>query len=85
MNLIIKLIIVEFASFGLNVPLGMWRARTKKYSLNWFILIHLAVPLIIFLRVSQELPYWTIPISIVSAILGQLIGGRLSKKNKGRK
>lgn len=85
MDMIIKLVIVEFVSFGLNVPLGMWRVRLKKFSLIWFISIHLAVPLIYFLRVSQGLPNWTIPISIVTAILGQIAGGLLSKKIIGQK
>lgn len=80
MDMIMKLIIVELVSFGMNIPLGMWRVRTKKFSLGWFISLHLAVPLIYFLRVSQDLAYWTIPISIVSAVLGQLIGGWLNKK-----
>lgn len=75
-----KLIIVELVSFGLNIPLGMWRVRTKKFSLSWFISIHIAMPIIYFLRVSQSLGYWTIPISIVFSIIGQLMGGSLSEK-----
>jgi len=72
-------------SYGLNIPLGMWRVRTKKFSLFWFISIHIAVPLIFILRVSEGLAYWAIPVLIVSAVLGQLTGGRLSLRKKENK
>ena len=71
---VIGMIVVLLASFGLNIPLGIWRAGVKKFSLSWFISIHLAVPLIYFLRVSEGLPYWTIPIFITAALLGQFSG-----------
>lgn len=77
---VIELIIVLLVSVGLNIPLGMWRARTKKYSLSWFISIHLAVPLIYLLRVSTGLAYWTIPIFVASSLFGQLTGAFIIKK-----
>lgn len=78
MNTVLRLILVMIASFGLNIPLGMWRVRTKKFSLKWFVSIHIAVPLIFILRVSEGLAYWTIPIFVVFAVMGQLFGGRVS-------
>ena len=72
-------------SFSLNIPLGIWRIRTKKFSLSWFISIHIAMPLIYILRVSEGLSYWTIPIFIALAVLGQLVGGWLSFNKKGYK
>lgn len=47
---------------------------------SWFVSIHLAVPLIYFLRVSEVLAYWTIPTFVAAALLGQLSGGSLIKK-----
>lgn len=82
MNTVIGLIIVMIVSLGLNIPLGMWRVRTKKFSFSWFISIHIAVPLIYFIRVSEGLAYWTIPIFIALAVLGQLFGGRISVSKK---
>jgi len=77
---IIGLAIILPASLLLNLPLGMFRVRTKRFSLGWFISIHLAVPLIYFLRNIMGLSYWSIPILVVAAILGQFVGGRLGKK-----
>lgn len=73
-------IVVALISFGLNIPLGLWRATTKKFSFSWFISIHLAVPLIYFLRVSQGLSKWTIPFFFACAIFGQIAGGRIFNK-----
>lgn len=70
-------IAVVLLSFSLNVPLGMWRVTTKKFSVRWFVAIHLAVPLIYAIRVSTDIPSWTAPIMIIAAVLGQLAGGIL--------
>lgn len=82
MHAVIGWITVIIVSFGLNIPLGMWRIRTKKFSLSWFISIHTAVPLIYIIRVCEGLAYWTIPIFIALAVLGQLVGGRISASKK---
>jgi len=80
LNLAAGFVVVALVSFGFNIPLGLWRATTKKFSLSWFISIHLAVPMIYFLRVSQGLAYWTIPFFFATAIFGQITGGRLFNK-----
>lgn len=80
LTLVTGFVVVALVSFALNIPLGLWRATTKKFSLSWFISIHLAVPLIYFLRVSQGLAYWTIPFFFAFAIFGQIAGGCLFNK-----
>jgi hypothetical protein len=70
-------IVAVLLAFGLNVPLGMWRVTTVKFSIRWFVAIHLAVPLIYFIRISTDLPSWVAPILIAAAVLGQLVGGFL--------
>ena len=70
-------------SFRLNISLGMWRVRTKKFSLSWFISIHIAMPLIYILRISEGLNYWSIPFFVTSAVLGQLVGGWLWVSKNG--
>lgn len=77
---IIKLILVLLASFILNLPLGMWKGKIKKFSISWFIATHLAVPVIYFLRVTEGLSYWTIPLIIAAAVYGQLVGTAVVKK-----
>ena len=77
---VIRFIIVLIVSFGISVPLGTWRAISKKFSISWFAAIHLAVPIIYYFRVSNDFPYWTIPAFVAASLLGQVAGGSL----KGR-
>lgn len=80
LTLAIGFLVVALVSFGINIPLGLWRATTRKFSFGWFISVHLGVPLIYFLRVSHELAYWTIPFFFAFAVFGQIVGGRLFGK-----
>ncbi|EEG79069.1 hypothetical protein [Dethiobacter alkaliphilus] len=68
---------VAMLAFGLNVPLGMWRVTTRKFTVQWFVAIHLAVPLIYLIRSSSGIPAWMAPVLIAAAVLGQLAGGIL--------
>ena len=70
-----KMVAITLLSLGVNVPLGIWRASTKKFSIKWFAAIHLAVPLIYYLRITSHLSSWSIPILIGGAIVGQALGG----------
>ena len=71
-------LVVSSITIVLNVPMGYWRNAVRKYSVQWFLAIHLAVPLIFLVRVKAGLGLIYVPVLIVSALLGQLIGGRLS-------
>lgn len=62
-------------SFICNLPLGRWRSTVKKFSLNWFLAVHLSIPLIIFLRIKLGLSAWDIPLNLAAAIAGQFVGG----------
>ncbi|NLI12733.1 hypothetical protein [Pelotomaculum propionicicum] len=62
-------------SFICNLPLGRWRATVKKFSANWFLAVHLSIPLIIFLRVRLGLSAWDIPLNLAAAVAGQMLGG----------
>ncbi|WP_242832439.1 hypothetical protein [Desulfosporosinus orientis] len=77
MNFIIKLMAVMIIALSINIFLGRWRVKTRKFSLHWFLAIHIAVPLIYLLRVYEGLAYWTIPFLVVFSVLGQIVGGRL--------
>jgi len=71
------LALITFAAFVLNLPFGYLRGPTKKLSFMWFLYIHLPIPAIFFLRTMAGFSYKVIPIIIVGAVLGQLIGSRL--------
>lgn len=69
-------------SIALNIPLGMWRVQTRKFSFQWFTAIHLAVPLIYAMRKLAGIPSWAAPFFIAAAVLGQISGGIIRRKRK---
>lgn len=71
--------LIGIASLVINLPLGYLRAGTRKFSLKWFVYIHLPVPLFAYLRRSENLSPWVIPSFIAGALLGQLFGGRMRR------
>lgn len=66
------------AIFFINVPLGVWRASVNKFSIQWFMAIHLSVPVIVLLRNEIGLADIFIPLTLFAAMLGQYYGGKLS-------
>ena len=74
---ILILALITIAAFVLNLPFGYLRGPTKKFSFLWFLYIHLPIPAIFVLRTMAGFTYKVIPIIIVGAVLGQLIGSRI--------
>ena len=68
------------ALFG-NIPLGYLRMGVPKYTLHWFIYIHLSVPFIIWLRVANNIHWHAVPFSIFLAVIGQMIGTRIYRRS----
>ena len=71
----------------LNIPFGFWRDRTKRFSLPWFLAVHLPVPVVVGLRVLSTLGWRlvTFPVLIGSFFLGQLLGGKIHQWWEWRK
>ncbi len=69
----------------LNLPFGWLRARARRFSLAWFLYIHLPIPLLFLLRLALGLSFWAIPFSLAGAVLGQVCGGRLRARRAGRR
>jgi hypothetical protein len=76
----LQLTILLIFSFAVNLPLGYIRETSRKFSLRWFVLIHISIPFIIALRVLQGFSWHLVPLTIGCAIAGQLIGGQLRRK-----
>ena len=72
------LVLLTLAALVLNLPFGYLRVKTKKFSVMWFLYIHLPIPFIFVLRTMAGFGYKFIPILVVGAVLGQLLGGRLN-------
>ena len=62
----------------LNIPFGYWRENVKKFSWQWFVSVHLPVPIIVFLRIRLGLGWdlSTYPILLGAYFSGQLLGAR---------
>jgi hypothetical protein len=60
-----------------NLPFGYARTQTKKYSLRWFLCIHLPIPLIFIARTLSHIEFKYIPVLVLAAITGQILGGKL--------
>ena len=61
----------------LNIPFGYMRSKSKKFSIQWILYIHLPVPLIIYMRHMAGISYYFIPLMLAAAVFGQFTGGRL--------
>ena len=76
-----ELMIFAFLVYLVNIPFGYWRAGTRRFSLNWYLAIHIPVPAIVFLRIFYDLG-WTwqsYAVLVTSFFLGQFTGKLLRK------
>ena len=68
------------AALLVNIPLGYMRQGCEKFTFGWFFYVHISIPLIIVLRTKAGLNWKFIPFTLGSAVLGQVIGGRIRRK-----
>lgn len=74
-----KMLVIALLGMAANVPLGVWREHTEKFSLSWFAAVHAAVPFIAMLRKSVVMPKSAMALTIAASILGQVIGSRAER------
>ncbi|CAO2819716.1 unnamed protein product [Amaranthus hypochondriacus] len=74
-----KVLCIAALGMAANIPLGIWREHTQKFSLSWFIAVHAAVPFIAMLRKSVMMPKAAMALTIGASILGQVIGSRAER------
>lgn len=72
---------VALATLVLNLPFGYWREGVRKFSPQWFLAVHVPVPLAIGLRFAVGLGFRlaTLPLFIAAFFGGQFLGGRLRR------
>ncbi|KAJ6342078.1 hypothetical protein OIU78_010092 [Salix suchowensis] len=75
-----KMLVIALLGMAVNVPLGMWKEHTEKFSLQWFAAVHAAVPFIAMLRKSVLMPKTAMALTIGASILGQIIGSRAERR-----
>ena len=65
----------------INIPFGYWRAGARKFSLSWFLAVHVPVILGIGLRFLLKLG-WSLavfPALVGAFFLEQFLGGKLRR------
>ena len=77
---------VALLVFLINLPFGYWRASVRKLSTQWFLAVHLPVPLVIALRIFSGLGWQLIsfPVLVGAFFLGQFVGGKVRHLIEGR-
>jgi hypothetical protein len=70
-------IILSAFSFGINIPVGIWREHYKKFSFPWILIVHVSVPFIIALRIYLGANKLFIPLFIALAVAGQFVGKKM--------
>ncbi len=71
-------ILILFAfTLLLNLPFGYARAKSKRYSLRWFLCIHIPIPIIFIARTMAHVELKYILFFALAAIMGQILGGKL--------
>jgi hypothetical protein len=70
---------VAAAVLLVNLPFGFWRAATRKYTVPWFLAVHLPVPLVAGLRIWAGLGWklTTFPVLVGAFLTGQFLGGKV--------
>jgi len=63
----------------INLPFGYWRAGVRKFSVAWFLAVHLPVPFVAALRIltGQGWRWSTFPLLVAVYFAGQLAGARI--------
>ncbi len=77
-SIIVRVAIVFVLTVLINLPFGYFRKRTKRFSLRWFLCIHVPIPFIFLARVLSQLDFRYIPFFVAAAVIGQLWGARMN-------
>ncbi len=80
MQSIISIVGLVALTLIISIPCGYARQYTAKYSLMWWVLIHLPIPIIVLLRIKAGLNWHFIPLTLGSSVAGQIVGGALNRR-----
>jgi hypothetical protein len=81
-SLLTRLVLVALVVCFLNIPFGYWRQGVRKFSLPWFMFVHLPIPLVVLLRLKSGIGFawYTYPIMVGAYFGGQFIGARYRRR-----
>ena len=72
-------------AIAINLPFGAYRATVRRFSWQWFVAVHLPIPLFILMRLSFGLGWWFVPFILASALTGQPIAAPPRTPRKSRR
>ena len=80
-----KTLLIAFATLLINIPFGYWRECVRKFSRQWFVAVHAAVPLVMIMRTMAGLEWrpLTVALFVACYFSGQFVGARMRKKRGG--
>ena len=52
-----KLVLIALFVFAVNIPLGVWRRKVRKFSFKWLTAIHISIPFIVLVRYYSNLGF----------------------------
>lgn len=78
----LTLFLISLLVFVINIPFGYWRSNVKSFSLQWFLAIHIPVPIIIALRLGSDIGFawYTYAFLVTAFFLGQQTGSAVMKR-----
>jgi len=82
---LVRIIVVLATVILVTLPFGFYRAYTRKFTLRWFLAIHVPVALVFLARFEAHLPYTIIPFTCLAFAAAQLAGARLGRWWIGRR
>lgn len=70
-------------TFYITLPFGYWREGCRKFTIKWWLAIHLVIPFIFVMRRLGGFPFTYIPAFLYSTVVGQIVGGQIRRAVKG--
>jgi hypothetical protein len=82
-----NILLLTSFTFILNIPFGYWRVNVRKFSIQFFLAIHLPIPFIILFRILSGVGFepMTLIFTVPAFFLGQVLGSKIHsfRKNMG--
>ena len=76
----IRALALAGAAISFNIPCGMLREHTEKFSPAWIVAVHATIPFVAMLRKAVMMPWWGLGLTVVGSLAGQHVGSTLEKK-----
>jgi len=80
--MVVNLTVISVIVFIMNIPFGYWRSNVTKFSVQWFLAVHIPIPFIVILRIYSNIGFgwYTYPVVVGSFFLGQRYGSYLRSR-----